>query len=173
MKVYILTEIDTQEVGFNPKNVYAFETMQEAKDKMVYLFNAMKRKMGIDDTYEGMIQLDRDYAYIDTRYYLDIYELETEHVERVMDTTNNHNPELVSQINILWNTEREQFHAILMALYARDFNDIYNAKSFADLGNNKGAAHIHLICDWEEYAGNYLQNIADDEDLETIIKFIR
>lgn len=91
----------------------------------------------------------------------------------IMDTTNGHNPKLVAQINDLWDENKEKFKPILQALYERDEDEIFNAECF-DWGMlEKGDMAIRLIFEWEVYAYDYLQHIADDGDLETIIKFIR
>ena len=90
-----------------------------------------------------------------------------------MNTSNGHAEELVDLINKLWNKNMSKFEPILVALYKRDINEIYNADSFADLPNNKDSALALLIVNWENHAENYLMHIADDGDLETIINFIR
>lgn len=90
-----------------------------------------------------------------------------------MDTTNGHNPELVAKINKLWDSDFQKFGYILSALYRRDIVEIYNADSFSDLPNDIDAALSVLIVNWSNYGPNYLQHIADDGDLETIINFIR
>lgn len=96
-----------------------------------------------------------------------------EEFEEIMDTTNGHDKELVTKINKLWSRERERFAAILCALYRRDFEEIYNADSFLGLPNDKMQAADTLIREWDFHAYNYLQHIADDLDLQTIINFIR
>lgn len=90
-----------------------------------------------------------------------------------MDTTNGHNPKLVNTINKLWAEHLPRFGYILTALYKRDFEEIYNADSFSDLPEDTDAALSTLLINWENYAANYLQHIADDGDLETIINFMR
>lgn len=90
-----------------------------------------------------------------------------------MNTTNGHEDELVEKINLLWDKDMTKFEPILVALFKRDINEIYNADSFADLPNNVDAALATLIVNWQNYAENYLMHIADDGDLETIIYFIR
>lgn len=93
--------------------------------------------------------------------------------ESIMDTTNGHREDLVTKINKLWNDHREEFAPILCALYKRDFEEIYNADSFADLPDDKEQALAGLINEWDFHAYNYLQHISDDLDLQTIINFIR
>lgn len=173
MKIYVLTEVDTANEGFSPKNVYTFETMRDARDKMVYLFNAKKIEWGINPAKYEDLHLESTWANIGSDYHLDIFETEPEHFERIMEATNSHNPVLTAQINILWNTKREEFGIILKALYKRDFRDIINDEIFAGLPADEAKAYSDLQINWESHAGDYLTFIADDSDLETIINFIR
>lgn len=172
MKIYVLTEVDTVE-GFSPTNVYTFETMQEAQDKMAYLFNAKKSERGINPDKYKDLHLESTYANIGINYFLDIFVTEPEHMERIMEATDSHNPALAAQINILWNTKREAFGIILKALYKRDFREIINDGAFAGLPADEAKADSDLQINWESHAGDYLTFIADDSDLETIINFIR
>ena len=110
--------------------------------------------------------------------------------EEVMDTTNGHNPELVEEINLAWIEKREKFCPILCALYARDIDEITDADSFqlpewldTDEYHNSRVtgcwalynemAYNRMCENWDSYAGNYLQHIADDTDLKTILTFLR
>ena len=95
--------------------------------------------------------------------------------EDVMDTTNSHNPELVAKINIAWNTKRNQFYSILCALYERDIkeimdNDAFKCPDLAECCQN--TALNKMKAEWDFYAPNYLQHIADDADLECILNFL-
>jgi hypothetical protein len=92
--------------------------------------------------------------------------------EGIMDYTNNHNPELVDEINLKWDKFRPFFKPILCALYERDLEEIYNSDAFSFDGSMDDA--FNELCDeWDFHASNYLQHIADDQDLETIVEFIR
>ena len=102
-----------------------------------------------------------------------IAEKKAEIEEYPMDTRNGHDEELVKKINLLWQKNMAKFEPILVALYKRDINEIYNADSFADLPNNIDSALAVLIVNWQNHAENYLMHIADDGDLVTIINFIR
>lgn len=133
MKIYVLTEIDILNNGYNASNVYAFETIQDARDKMAYLFNAKKIEWGINPDKCKDLHLESTYANIGSDYFLDIFETEPEHVERIMEATDRHDPVLTAQINILWNTKKEGFAIILKALYKRDFREIINDGVFAGL----------------------------------------
>lgn len=92
----------------------------------------------------------------------------------IMDTTNGHNPNLVSKINTRWAEGKEKFRSILVALYDRDLDEILNADSFAyDKWTSKDIAFADLQTDWDKHAPNYLQHIADDGDLEAILNFVK
>lgn len=110
--------------------------------------------------------------------------------EEVMDTTNGHDKKLVEKINLAWAEKREKFYPILCALYERDIDEITDADAFQLPGWLDSDEHHKGIVTgcWEEYntmalnqmkkewnlfAPNYLQHIADDTDLETILTFIR
>lgn len=96
--------------------------------------------------------------------------------EEVMDTTNNHDTELVKKINDAWNTKREKFAPILIALYKRDIDEIVASDAFADWGRvrtNYGTPYEYMEENWDIEAPNYLQHIADDGDLKVILDFIR
>lgn len=109
--------------------------------------------------------------------------------EDIMDTTNSHNPELVAKINIAWNEKREQFCPILRALYERDIDEITDADSFqlpewldCDEYHNgrvtgcwdeyNTMALNQMKKEWDVFAYNYLQHIADDTDLECILNYL-
>ena len=91
----------------------------------------------------------------------------------VMDETNGHNPALVKQLNVRWMEDQQMFKDILCALYHRDIEEIRDSDTY-----NWGDKNIYDICmymyeHWADEASNYLQHIADDQDLETIIKYVR
>lgn len=92
--------------------------------------------------------------------------------EGIMDETNGHNPNLVKEINEKWDKLRPFFKTILCALYERDMEEIYNSDAFRFEGSMDDA--FKAMCDeWDFHAANYLQHIADDQDLETILTFVR
>lgn len=86
----------------------------------------------------------------------------------VMDDTNGHDPELVERINEAWDTEQNwwELTLILSALMHRDGSQILE-----ELGKE-----ITEYADEEkmvlELAPEYLQHIADDQDLQQILDFI-
>ena len=92
--------------------------------------------------------------------------------EDIMDTTNNHNPELVAKINIAWNEKREQFFPILCALYKRDVQEILDSDAFTFPKYDADEAYHYLKDNWDIEAYNYLQHIADDTDLECILNYL-
>ena len=108
----------------------------------------------------------------------------------IMDDTNGHDPELVREINQKWAKYSYRFKPILLALYERDIDEITDCDSFLfnewkawpeyDNGcetGKWGAYNIRALEDlkecWEFHAENYLKHIADDQDLKTIITFVR
>ena len=110
--------------------------------------------------------------------------------EEIMNTTNNHNEELVRKINLAWNEKREEFYPILTALYLRDIEEITDADSFQipewrnwteyEIGMSNGdwslyldAVYAEMQTKWKDYAENYLMHIADDWDLKAILYFLR
>lgn len=92
--------------------------------------------------------------------------------EEIMDTTQNHNPELVRKINDAWNEKREQFCPILRALYARDIKEIMDSDAW-DWTDNAESVKETLHDEWDVHADNYLMHIADDWDLKAILYFLR
>ena len=85
----------------------------------------------------------------------------------VMDTHNGHNKFLVEKINKAWHTHdsRFEFYVIILALtlkYEEEYRDKIGCsipKSVNEV--DYGVAH------------NLLENVCDDEDLETVLKFLR
>lgn len=92
--------------------------------------------------------------------------------EDIMDTTNNHDPKLVTKINIAWNEKREQFFPILCALYKRDAQEILDSDAFTFPKYDADDAYHYLKDNWDIEAYNYLQHIADDTDLECILNYL-
>jgi hypothetical protein len=100
-----------------------------------------------------------------------------------------HDPELRSKINDAWNKNRAGFCPILRALYARDIDEITNHDAFQydewkdtpeyrygleneDWSDYNKMALNHMTREWDFFAGNYLNHIADDCDLECILNFL-
>lgn len=92
--------------------------------------------------------------------------------EEIMDTTQNHDAELVSKINQAWNEKREQFCPILRALYARDIKEIMDSDAW-NWTDDEESVKETLHDEWDFHAGNYLMHIADDLDLKAILTFLR
>ena len=81
MKIYILAEVNTQDFGFNTKNVYVFTEKEKAIEKMkeLYLdafnhYNSDDDDPFAEDSYD--YQFTSNYAYVSSAYYLDIFEKE-------------------------------------------------------------------------------------------------
>lgn len=92
--------------------------------------------------------------------------------EDIIDTTNNHNPELVAKINIAWNEKRGMFFPIMCALYKRDVQEILDSDAFTFPKYDIEDAYLYLSANWDIEAYNYLQHIADDTDLECILNYL-
>ena len=92
--------------------------------------------------------------------------------EEIMDTTQNHDAELVRKINQAWNEKREQFCPILRALYARDIKEIMDSDAW-NWTDDEESVKETLHDEWDFHADNYLMHIADDLDLKTILTFLR
>jgi hypothetical protein len=90
----------------------------------------------------------------------------------IMDETNGHDKDLVRDINIRWVEDREMFRPILRAMYERDAQEIFKCKEFGwddDIESVKECMQKY----WDLHAETYLKYVADDQDLEAIIKFVR
>lgn len=84
------------------------------------------------------------------------YKIEAVHPD-CMDSSNGHDKELVARVNNLWDTEREKFMAILCTLMERD------EEEFKEFDVEFGTAYDRVH--------SYLMNVADNKDLEVIVKF--
>ena len=101
-----------------------------------------------------------------------------------------HDPMLRKKINDAWNKNREGFCPILRALYARDIDEITDDAAFQydewrDSPEYREGCHDgnwdaynemalkHMQREWDFFAANYLNHIADNCDLECILKFLR
>lgn len=92
----------------------------------------------------------------------------------VMDGTNGHNKQLVKDINVRWAEDKPMFKPILQALYERDAEEILNSESFTfDEAADAEWVEDYMKTKWDEVAGDYLTNIADDQDLEVILMYVR
>ena len=84
----------------------------------------------------------------------------------IIDTYNGHNAELVRKINDAWKSTKyhNKFSEILLALLVRDHEE-----------------YIDKYCEIEDYSGDWamehaheiMEGVCDDQDLETILSFIR
>lgn len=90
----------------------------------------------------------------------------------IMDATNGHDKDLVRDINVRWVEDHDMFRPILLALYERDAEEIYKCEAFEwDDGVEEVKGYMQLY--WDLHAPTYLKYVADDQDLEAIIKFVR
>lgn len=80
----------------------------------------------------------------------------------IMDTLNAHDPKLVEHINYIWCRTSESFKPILFALYERDKVEAEEKDIIAPTDDN-----------FESFAYEFLKQVCDDADLETILNFVR
>ena len=95
-----------------------------------------------------------------------INEMKRNKYSDIMDTYNGHNKELVRKINEAWKDEKfhNSFSEILIALSQRD------AAEF----ENKFGIIVEADGTWAmEHAHEIMEGVCDDQDLETILSFIR
>lgn len=100
-----------------------------------------------------------------------------------------HDADLRKKINDAWNKNREGFCPILRSLYARDIDEITDHDAFqyeewkdtseyrhglstGDWEAYNTMALKHMEREWDFFADNYLNHIADDCDLECILNFL-
>lgn len=101
--------------------------------------------------HDALIEFDCDKLSIDTN---------VNNID-IMDTSNGHNPSLVDAINKAYNCQTERFEDILRLLVSRDHDDIDPEDIDVSTASLENLAHY------------YCQHIADDWDLEAIIRFCR
>jgi hypothetical protein len=80
----------------------------------------------------------------------------------LMDTSNNHNSELVKKINIAYEENKEDFVQVVKFLAERD--------SLVIVGITNRLPHS---LDERTLCHTYCQNVADDQDLITILSYCR
>ena len=100
-----------------------------------------------------------------------------------------HNRTLVAKINHAWYKNRKGFKGILQALYTRDIDEITDSDAFKyqdwlktpeyEFGCRQhnwipynNMALLDMKANWEKYASDYLNKIADDCDLKCILAFL-
>ena len=83
----------------------------------------------------------------------------------IMDTYNGHNPEFVRKINAAWKNKKyhDSFGDILYALACREMDE----------WEEKHNDIIHDSEDAMKHAHEIMEGVCDDQDLETILSFIR
>lgn len=90
----------------------------------------------------------------------------------IMDTTNGHYKDLVRDINVRWVEDHDMFEPIMKALYRRDVDEIFKCEEFGWEDDIEEVSEL-MEQHWAFHAPTYLKYVADDQDLETIIKFVR
>lgn len=81
----------------------------------------------------------------------------------IMNTTNGHNKELVEKVNQAYNQQLGLFEEIVTLLAKRDSCEMMEL----------GIDVFSINAEFNEIAHYYCQRVADDWDLETIIKYCR
>ena len=88
----------------------------------------------------------------------------------------------MDKINELWRNARinkdvrvlKNFEIILKALYKRDAKEILNNERFGwDENATEESVYESMCAAWVSLSYDYLKGVADDQDLETIINFVR
>ena len=89
----------------------------------------------------------------------------------IMDTYNAHNKELVRKINAAWKSGKynQEFGYIIYSIANRDYNE---CKEKFDCDMDNFLSSIIDDCN-KDSIHNVLENVCDDQDLETILSFIR
>ena len=116
-----------------------------------------------DDGQEPIYLKEKD---IRPEYLVDLVGYIEDHCYRdIMDTYNSHNVELVRKINTAWKDRRyhDSFGDILYALTCRDMDEW--EEKYNDI--------IHDSEDAMRHAHEIMEDVCDDQDLETILSFIR
>lgn len=90
----------------------------------------------------------------------------------IMDATNGHDKDLVRDINVRWVEDHDMFEPIMKALYRRDVDEIFKCEEFGWEDDIEEVSEL-MEQHWAFHAPTYLKYVADDQDLETIIKFVR
>lgn len=119
--------------------------------KICTLDNEMAIALFKQRIHEALIEFDCDKLSID---------INVNNID-IMDTSNGHNPSLVNAINNAYNKRTEEFEEILRMLVKRDIDDIDPEHIDVSTASLDNLAHYYCQC------------IADDWDLEAILRFCR
>lgn len=122
-----------------------------------------------DDNKEAIYIEEKD---IRPEYLVDLVGYIEDHCRcDIMDTYNAHNPELVRKINSAWKSGKynQEFGYIIYSIANRDYNE---CKEKFDCDMDNFLSSIIDDCN-KDSIHNVLENVCDDQDLETILSFIR
>lgn len=132
------------------------------KDDFVYKGNTIFVK-GYDDLYECSYKVSEVFV-------------ETDNVKTniliggdIVREENNHNKDLILQLNNLWWRNYDGFKSIMRAFWNRDFNEI-NVLSkcrWMNFPSEEDKGHEFM-----QLAEFYIKHVADDTDIEVMIKFL-
>lgn len=122
-----------------------------------------------DDNKEAIYLKEKD---IRPEYLVDLVGYIEDHCRcDIMDTYNAHNKELVRKINAAWKSGKynQEFGYITYSIANRDYNE---CKEKFDCDMDNFLSSIIDDCN-KDSIHNVLENVCDDQDLETILSFIR
>ena len=119
--------------------------------KVYTLDNEMAIALFKQRIHEALIEFDCDKLSID---------INVNNID-IMDTSNGHDPSLVKAINRAYIHQTEKFEEILRMLVKRDNDDIDHEEIDVSTASLDNLAH------------HYCQCVADDWDLEAILRFCR
>lgn len=121
----------------------------------------------IDDKLNGLNskyrEISSEIATLELEKNLAVSELLTNN--EIMDTHNGHDMKLVKAINAAWNDEESSklFEDIIIALMYRDKDEV--EEKIGDIQS--------VTTNWYDHTFDYLEHVADDLDLITILSFVR
>ena len=162
-------------LSFEPHNFGDVEFTIHGTDVKVDVLSASldsngKLQLCVDD--DGQETLWFEEKDIRPEYLVDLVGYIEDHCRcDIMDTHNGHNANLVEKINAAWKSGRynQDFGFIVYSIAQRDYLEC-EEKFGCDMGNFLSA--IIDDCN-KDSIHNVLENICDDQDLETILSFIR
>lgn len=93
----------------------------------------------------------------------------------IMTPHNAHSVDLVKRINYAWETNKDGFHHIILALMKRDIEEMVDKNIFGEASEvTQSYDELFKLCEdgWEDITTYYLMRVADDADLEMILNMV-
>jgi preprotein translocase subunit SecA len=126
------------------------------------------------DLKEIMPYIDKVKAIAEEGFYKDVVDRSEDNITfcilsfstkpyEIMTATNGHDKSLVERINYIYSHDKEAMNPIIGAMYFRD-------KKMADI---EGISEKDFHHDFDSFCESFLMTICDDNDLKTIINFVR